>query len=108
MDITNVFSNEELIETINVMEIPEDKYVKLILVGNRKIEIDKNNILKYIDKHNIIKIEDKTKIEIDLEILAVQNNLKGIFIRMLLEKQRLEPENKEKIAKAIEIGLSVL
>ena len=108
MDITNVFSNEELIETINVMEIPEDKYVKLILVGNRKIEIYKNNILKYIDKHNIIKIEDKTKIEIDLEILAVQNNLKGIFIRMLLEKQRLEPENKEKIAKAIEIGLSVL
>lgn len=55
---------------------------------------------------NIIKIKDKTKLEIDLEKLSEQNNLKGIFVKNLLEKIKENPEQKEKIEKAIEIGLN--
>jgi len=36
----------------------------------------------------------------------MQNNLKGIFVKSLLEKQKENPEDSEKIQKAIEIGLS--
>ena len=63
-------------------------------------------ILNYIEKQNILKIKDKTNIEINLENLAAQNNLKGIFVNILLEKIRKEPQNRKKIEKAIEIGLS--
>lgn len=38
--------------------------------------------------------------------MANKNNLKGIFIKDLLKKLEDEPENSEKIYKAIEIGLS--
>ena len=88
------------------MQIPENKYVKIVLVGNRKIEIEKNKILKELSNSNIIKISDKTKLEIDLSELAKKDNLKGIFVKILLEKQKEEPENKELIERAIEIGLS--
>jgi len=54
----------------------------------------------------VIKIKDKTKLEVDLEMLAKQNSLKGLFVKKLLEKIEEEPENKEKIEKAIEIGLA--
>ena len=37
--------------------------------------------------------------------IAKQNNLKGFFVKDLLERAEKEPENKEKIYKAIEIGL---
>ena len=63
-------------------------------------------ILNYIEKQNILKIKDKTNIEINLENLAAQNNLKGIFVNILLEKIRKEPQNRKKFEKAIEIGLS--
>lgn len=32
LEISSTFSSEELIETINNMEIPEEKYIKIILV----------------------------------------------------------------------------
>ena len=32
VDITDIFSNEELIEKINNMEVMEDKYIKIVLV----------------------------------------------------------------------------
>lgn len=106
VDVTDIFSKEELIEKINEMHFPENKYIKIVLVGNRKVKIDKYDILKYILDINVIKIKDMTKLEIDLQALSMQNSLKGIFVKTLLEKIEREPENKEKIEKAIEIGIS--
>ncbi len=105
-DTSNIFSEEELIEKLNEEEFEKEKYIKIILIGNRNIEIDSNKILRYMQNPNIIKIKDNTKLKIDLESLAEQNNLKGFFVRNLLEKLGNEPENKEVIEKAIEIGLS--
>lgn len=105
VDITDILSEEELIEKINELELEENKYIKIILVGRRKIEIHINIILKNLLNNNIIKIKDKTILDINLEDLAKQSNLKGIFVRKLLEKKIKEPEKEEKIQKAIEIGL---
>lgn len=105
IDVSEIYSKEELIEKINEMSFEEDKYIKVILTGNRRIEIETFEILKLLSKVNIIKIRDKTKLEINLEKIASQNNLKGIFVKTLLEKIEKEPENKEKIEKAIEVGL---
>ena len=106
IDILNIISEEELIEKINSEKYDENKYYKLILVGNRRFEINTNKILKNIIQNNIIKIKDKTNLKIDLENLSKQSNLKGIFVKNLLEKIEEHPEDKEKILKAIEIGLS--
>ncbi len=105
IDISEISSIEELLEKINNEEYDENKYFKIILVGNKKIEININEILKNILQKNIIKIKDKTKLEVDLENISKQQNLKGFFVKNLLEKIEEEPENKEKIYKAIEIGL---
>ena len=105
IDISEISSIEELLEKISNEEYDENKYYKIILVGNKKIEININEILKNILQKNIIKIKDKTKLEVDLENISKQQNLKGFFVKNLLEKIEEEPENKEKIYKAIEIGL---
>ena len=105
INISESSSIEELLEKINNEEYDENKYFKIIIVINKKIEININEILKNILQKNIIKIKDKTKLEVDLENISKQQNLKGFFVKNLLEKIEEEPENKEKIYKAIEIGL---
>jgi len=106
IDVSDIYSKEELIEKINEKYFPENKYIKIILTGSRKSDIETLDMLKYLSNINIIKIKDMTKLEIDLENISKQNNLKGIFVKKLLEKIEAEPENKEKIQKAMEIGLS--
>lgn len=106
IDVSDIFSKEELIEKINEEKLPDNQYIKIVLIGNRKFEIETLGILKYLTNPNIIKVKDKTKLEINLNELSLQNNLKGIFVKTLLKKIEEEPENREKIEKAIEIGLS--
>ena len=106
VDITDVLSKEELIEKINEIDFEEENYIKVNLVGNRKIEIEPLEILKYVSNSNVIKLKDCSKLEIDLIAISKQNNLRGIFVKKLLDKKEKEPENKEKIEKAIEIGLA--
>ena len=62
LDISNLFSVEELIEKINLLEIKENQYVKIILIGNRNFEINIYEILKFIENNKIIKIKNKTKL----------------------------------------------
>ncbi len=108
IDITEILTEEELIEKINEIKTEENKYYKIILTGNRQFEINVNNIIKYIQNKNIIKIKDKTKIKYDLEKIAEENSLKGIFVKELLEKIKQNPEEKKIIEKAIEIGLEAM
>ena len=110
MDISEFLSKEELIEKINQLEIANNEYIKIILIGNRNFEINKYDLLKYIEKQRIIKIKDHTKIAYDLEKIANENTLKGLFAKEMLQKlkQTNEIEEKEIIEKAIEIGLEAL
>ena len=106
IDITNIKTEEELIEFINNISIEENIMCKLILTGNRNFEIKVNKLLKLINKKNVLKIKDTTKLNYDLKELSKQNNLKGIFISEMLNLLNENNEDREVIEKAIEIGLN--
>lgn len=106
LDISEINTEEELIEKINSLSFEKNSEIKINLNGKRNFEINKNNILKLIHNENIVKIKDLTKIKYDLEEISKENNLRGIFVKKALEK--INDENKEEILKAIEIGLEVL
>lgn len=111
IDITNIVSKEELIEKINEMQIENNEYIEIILIGNRNFEINKYDLLKYILNNRIIKIKDQTKIAYNLEKIANENTLKGIFAKEMLKKlnnQNITEEEKQIIEKAIEIGFEAL
>lgn len=104
LDISEINSEEELIEKINSIKLEENNLYKIILTGIKNIEINKNEINKLIEKNNIIKIKDKTEIKYNLNKLAEQKNLKGIFVKKILEKENLD---EEELKMAIEIGLKL-
>lgn len=106
LPMDEVLSKEQLIETINVGEFNENGYYKIKLIGKRNFEIDAIDILKYISIPNVIKIKDETSLKLDLEKIAKEETLRGIFVKNLLEQ--MTKENKEEILKAIEIGLEAM
>ena len=109
LNVDNLNSKEELIEKINSLEIMPNEYVEIILMGARNFEIDKYDLLKYILNERIIKIKDETKIAVELEKIANENTLRGLFVKEMLEKlENTEEDKKEIIEKAIEIGLNAL
>ena len=107
-DITGILSKEELIEKLNEENFSENNYLKVVLKGKRKFEIEENEILKHLLFPNVIKLSDRTELEFDLDKISMQNNLKGIFVKTLLEKKKNEPEKAKEIDRAIEIGLRVI
>ena len=108
LDTSEINSEEELIEKINEIKIQKNKFIKIILIGKRKFEIQKNKILKLIENKNILKIKNNTKLNYELEELAKENNVKGIFVRNMLKKLEENIDQKEEIEKAIEIGLEII
>ena len=108
LNISQVFTVEELIQTINEISLNQNTLYKITLVGTRNLEINTYKILKIIENKEIIKIKDKTKLGYNLEQLTNEATLKGIYVKEILEKIKQEPENKELLEKALEIGLDVM
>ena len=108
IDITNINSKEELIQIINDKNLQKNNMYKIILTGKRNFEINLNDIQKSILQENVVKIKDKTQISYNLEEMAKQESLKGIFVKTMLNKLDEGIYEKEDIEKAIEIGLNVL
>lgn len=106
LDVSNISSKEELIENINNIEIDNNKYYKIILIGTKNIEIDTNELIKYVESKNIIKLKDKTKVEYDLERISQEQSLRGIFVKELLEQ--INEDNGEQILESIYIGLNLM
>ena len=107
LDITEINSEEELIEKIKELNLIENNLYKIILIGKRNFIIDTQKIIKLINKKNILKIKDFTKIKYNLEEISKQQSLKGIFVKKCLEEMQ-NTENKEIIENAIEYGLEAL
>ena len=107
-DISNINDEEELIEKINNIKLNEKNLYKIILIGNRKFEINVSNLYKFINKENIIKVKDKTKLNYNLDEMANETTLKGIFINEIREELNKENYTKEELDKILEIGLSIL
>jgi len=105
VDITNIDSNESLVELINSMKIPENEIWKIILTGYKHFDIVPN-LYELLDE-NIIKIKDKTSIDYDLNAISKETSLKGLFVRNLLAKLNDNSYNKDEIENAISIGLKM-
>ncbi len=105
-DISNIYSEEELILNINKIDIDENKYYKIVLIGNKHIEIDEKRLIRNIQNNKILKIKDKSKYEFDLEKISKENSLRGIFVKELLGQ--INEENKQDILESIYIGLEKL
>ena len=109
MDVTNILSKDELVEKINDLETPQNQLIKIILVGKRNFEMDRYEIYKLLTNERIIKIKDHTKIKYDLEKIANDYTLKGLFTKEILqEKEKAKEEELEIIEKAVEIAFEAL
>ena len=108
LDMTEINSEEELIEKINKLELDENIFYKIILVGNKNFEINIYHLFKFILKENIIKIKNNTKLKINKEELAKENNLKGLFVKEILEELNKNNYDKNMLENVLELGLEVL
>ncbi len=108
IDITEINEPEELLEKIEGLELKEKDLYKIILIGNRNFEINTYKLYKQIETKNIIKLKDRTKIGYDLNKIANNSTLKGIFASEMLNKLEDKNIDKETIEKAIEIGIEAL
>ena len=72
-------TKEDLCEKILNRYLNDMVMYKVILKGKRNFEIDTRELLRVLSHENILKIKDETKIAINLEDLARQNNLKGFL-----------------------------
>lgn len=108
LDITNISTEEELVEKIKEINIEENILYKVILIGKRNFEIDIYKIYKMIEIKNIIKIKDNTKLNYDLKEIANDYTLKGLFAQEILKEMENKDINPEVLEKAIEIGIDVL
>ena len=61
IDISNLNSEEELIEKINNTQFDDNKFYKIILVGKCSFNIDENKILDLVNIENIIRIKNGTE-----------------------------------------------
>ena len=111
LDVTEIISKEELVEKINELDIAENNFYEIILCGYRNFEINIYELKKLITNDRIIKIKDKTEVNYDLEKLANESTLKGLFVKNIKEKlnnENINEEDKKILKKALEIGLNVL
>ena len=111
LDVTDIISKEELIEKINELNFDENNLIEIILIGKRNFEIDKYELSKLISNDKVIKIKNKTKINYNLEKIANDTTLKGLFAKEMLKKlndENISENEKEVIEKAVEIGMEAL
>lgn len=110
VDITGISSTEFLIEELNCLSFSSRQFVKIVLIGERQFEINRYEIMKLISQDRIIKIKDQTVLPRNLEKIANQSTLRGIFVKECLKKLEMaeSEEEKQKIQIAIEIGLDAL
>ena len=110
IDVTNILSKEELIEKINNTQFDDNKFYKIILVGKCSFNIDENKILDLVNIENIIRIRNHTQAKYEIEKIANQVSLKGLFAKRILEKiQNTEDEQeKNRLISAFDVGIDVL
>jgi len=105
INISEINTEEELIEKINQINFENKNMYKIILEGQINFDINIKKIIKLINKENIIKIKNRTELKYELDKIAKEKNLKGLFVKEMLEM--LKEEN-EDYKTALEIGLEVL
>lgn len=75
LDISEINSEDDLVQKINDLDTNENELYKLILTGKRKFEINLNEISKLVLNDKILKIKNLTNPDFDIENLVKQQNL---------------------------------
>lgn len=108
IDISMLCSEEDLIEALNNLELSENCFYKVNLIGTRKFEINLNEIKKMILKKNILKVKNKTKLDINIEEISKQTTLLGMYVKEILKELENCTYNKEDLMDILEIGMQIL
>lgn len=103
-DVSNVRVYSDVMDSLNL----GDNIYRVVLKGNRNIEL--KSICEAINSMNkgVCDIIDNTHLPYNLQEIAMQKNLKGIFTKKMLKKLEEEPNRKDEIMRAIEITYSSL
>lgn len=108
LNVEEFLSKEDLLERLTNLNLNTSNIYKVVLVGKRNFEINPRELLKILSSDNILKIKDATTLNYDLEELSMQNNLRGIFVREVINKYKSGMCTEEEFQKAIEIGLEAM
>ena len=110
ININNINSEEALVEEINNTQIDDNKYYKIILTGKRSFDLNLSQIQELLKQENILRIRNHTQTKYDIQEIATQISLKGLFAKKILEKinSQEDPDEKEKLLQAFEIGIDAL
>lgn len=98
LDISSCMSLNEVIDKLNL----KDNIYKIILTGIRNIDVNTLKEMISLSGKYVCEIEDKTRMDYNLEAIAMQKTLKGVFTKKMLEEIKNNPEKEDKIMKAIE------
>jgi len=98
MDISNCLSPNEVLDKLNL----KDNFYKIIFTGIRNMDMNTLKEIITMSGKNVCEIVDKTRMDYDLDLIASQKTLKGIFTKKMLEELKYNPEKEEQIRNAIE------
>lgn len=98
IDISNCLSPNEVLDKLHL----RDNIYKIILTGIRNTDVNTLKEMINISNKQVCEIEDKTRMDYNLESIAKQKTLKGMFTRKMLEAIENNPKEEDKIIKAIE------
>lgn len=99
VDISDAKIPSDVLDKLNF----EDDIYRITFTGARNIDVKEiESAIKGVTI-NIAEFKDETSLPYDLDEIAKQQTLKGIFTRKMLEELKKNPNQKEEIMKAIEI-----
>ena len=98
VDITNYTSTVDVLKN---MELKDNIY-RIVLTGIKNVDVEKLTEEIKLSKENVCEVIDETKNDYDLQKIASEKTLKGVFTRNMLIELEKHPENEYKIMKAIE------
>lgn len=105
VDITDARSYDEIIEKMNEIYKGESHIYRFTLTGKCDMAIDTEVIRERIDGFSVV-VRDKTEPSVDLEKLADEFSLKGLFAHFALaDKENL---SEEEFNEALKVGLNYI
>lgn len=112
VDISGLNSSAEIIGSIksvlNKEKYSSESLIKIVLTGevDAFCEKDSDYILKQFENdYYFVKLYDETKLKVSYEDFALDESLKGEFVRIVLAKEDISEEDKAEI---IRYGINIL
>ena len=105
IDITDAGNYDEIVDKINEIYKGENHIYRFTLTGKSNMAVDTEVIRERIEGFSVI-IRDKTTPAVDIEKLAEEFSLKGLFARFALENK--ENMSEEEFNEALKIGINYI